>query len=186
MFKSIAWQEFVIAAAAAAACYYTLILAVFYSREIAAKLKGTGGASEPLKARQTHRSPHNLMGPIAAFTPLQPGQARQSSASADEVEVADTVKTMESQDIGHTPGQELLHELTNLFEIMKEGQPSEEAYVKNIRTLISQYVHHINAEEYAGITQAIATELSASYGVKLSEDSVRDFWPEANNNKLTQ
>ncbi len=185
MFKSISWQEFIIAVSVAAACYYAAIIIIFYSRDIAARLKGGRVSTGPAKVPETSRAARNLMGPIAPAAPVKRKPVVQSSASAEEVEVQEEPHAAEA--IPSTAAEELLQELRNLFEIMKEGKPSQESYVKNINTLISQYSHLICSEEYSEISQTIVEELKTKHNIFLSTEMVDEFWPKesARNNSHT-
>ena len=168
MFKSISWQEFLIAVSIAAVFYYAAIIIIFYSRDIAARRKGGRISARPVREPQSSRPAKDLMGPIAAATPIKTKPVAQSSASAEEVEVHDNSTA--------APADELLQELRNLFEIMKEGKPSQESYVKNIRTLLSQYTHLIGSEEHNRISHTITDELRTRHDVFLSTDVVDEFW----------
>lgn len=183
MFKSISWQEFTIAVSVAAACYYAAIIIIFYSRDIAARLKG--GRVSPVPVKGPDPPARNLMGPIAPAIPVKRKPVAQSSASAEEVEVQE--QPYPAGEIPSTPVEELLQELRNLFEIMKEGKPSQESYVKNIKTLISQYSHLIRSEEYSKISQTIIEELKTKHDISLSTEVVDEFWPKesARNNNHT-
>ena len=174
MFKSISWQEFIIAVSIAAVCYYAAVIIIFYSRDIAARLKGGRVSDGPIKGPQGSRPAKNLMGPIAPSTPIKKRPVGQSSASAEEVEVHDNPTELEVQS---APADELLQELRNLFEIMTEGKPSQESYVKNITTLLSQYTHLIGSEEHNRITHTIIEELKTRHDVFLSTEDVNEFWP---------
>ena len=125
------------------------------------------------------------MGPIAPAIPVKRKPVAQSSASAEEVEVQE--QPYPAGEIPSTPVEELLQELRNLFEIMKEGKPSQESYVKNIKTLISQYSHLIRSEEYSKISQTIIEELKTKHDISLSTEVVDEFWPKesARNNNHT-
>lgn len=173
MFKSISWQEFIIAASIAAACYYAVIIIIFYSRDIAARLGGRVSA-RPLREPKSSPPAKNPMGPIAPMMPFKERPVVQSSACAEEVEMHDNSTALHVQS---APAEELLQELRNLFDIMKEGKPSQESYVKNIKTLFSQYTHLIVSEEHNRITQTIIEELKTRHDVFLSTEDVNEFWP---------
>lgn len=177
MFKSISWQEFIIAVSIAAACYYAAILIIFYFKDIAARLKGGHFTPNQVKERQSCRAARNLMGPIASATPIQRKPVVQSSASAEEVEVQENTNAPAAEDVQSAPADELLQELVNLFEIMQEGKPTQESYIKNIKTLLSQYTHLIGSKEYARISQTIIEELKTKHDVFLSTDVVDELWP---------
>ena len=177
MFKSISWQEFTIAVSVAAACYYAIIIIIFYFRDISARLKGGQGSTTQAKERHVSRPAKNLMGPITATPPVRKRPVVQSSATADEVEVAEDTGVPLVQEAGSTPADELLQELGNLFEIMKEGKPSQESYFKNIKTLLSQYTHLIGPAEYKRISKTISEELKTKHDVFLSTDALDELWP---------
>jgi len=185
MVKSIPWQEVTIAVSVAAACYYAAIIIICYSRDIAAGLKGGRVSPAPVKVPETASPARTLMGPIAPATHVKRKPVVQSSASAEEVEVQE--QPYPAGEIPSTPVEELLQELRNLFEIMKEGKPSQESYVKNIKTLISQYSHLIRSEEYSKISQTIIEELKTKHDISLSTEVVDEFWPKesARNNNHT-
>ena len=176
MFKAISWQEFIIAVSVAAACYYAAIIVIFYFRDIYARLKGGQLSTNQAKERQISRPAKNLMGPIATTLPVRKKPVVQSSATADEVEVAENTDVQVVEEAHATPADELLQELCNLFEIMKEGKPSQESYVKNIKTLLSQYTHLIGPEEYTRIGRTIIEELKARHDVFLSADALDELW----------
>ncbi len=175
MFKSITWQEFIVAISVVAACYYAFIVAVFYRKDIGAKLKGQGFSTAPVKTpNQPH--PKNLMGAIAPSTPIRKKPLAESSANAEEVQVADLSIAPEIEHPS-TPADELIQELRNLFEIMKEGKPSQDAYLKNVKTLISQYAHLIGPEEFTRISLLIIKELKAKHDIFLTIDLIEELWP---------
>ena len=176
MFKSISWQEFIIAVSVAAVCYYAVIIIIFYFRDISVILKGGQVSTNQAKERQSARRAKNLMGPITATPPVRKKPVVQSSATADEVEVAENTNVPVVEEAHSVPADELLQELQNLFEIMKEGKPSEESYVKNIKTLLSQYAHLIGSEEYTRISQTIIEELKTKHDVFLSTDALDELW----------
>lgn len=176
MFKSISWQEFIIAASVAAVCYYTAIIIIFYLRDLAARLKGGQVSTSQAKECQSPLPAKNLMGPIATTEPTRKKPVVQSSATADELEVAESRDIPVVQKTLSTPGEELLQELGNLFEIMKEGKPSQESYIRNIKTLLSQYTHLIGTEEYARISKTIIEELKAKHNVCLPTEAADEFW----------
>lgn len=176
MFKSISWQEFTIAVLVAAGCYYAFIIIIFYSRDIAAKLKGSSGATSPSKQALSPRQ-KDLMGAIENSTPIRKKPVVQSSASAEEVEVAETVIEPVVEQPQSPPADELIQELSNLFEIMKEGKPSQESYLKNIKTLFSQYTHLIGSDEYKRISLIIIEELKTKYQIFLSIEVIEELWP---------
>lgn len=184
MFKSISWQQFIIAVSVAAVCYYTVIIIIFYFRDIAARLKGGQVSASRLKERQSTRPARNLMGLIAPATPIKRKPVDQSSASAEDVVVQENANEPAADDVQSTPADELLQELGNLFEIMKEGKPSQESYVKNIKTLLSQYAHLIGPEDHKGIHQTISEELKTKHNVFLSTDVLDELWPKAAAKKI--
>lgn len=177
MFKSISWQEFTVAVSVAAACYYALIIVIFYFKDISARLKGGQVSASRLKERQSTRPARDFMGPIAPAMPIKRKPVDQSSASAEDVVVPENTNEPAADDVQSTPADELLQELGNLFEIMKEGKPSQESYVKNIKTLLSQYAHLIGSGEYARISQTIIDELKTKHDVFLSADVLDELWP---------
>jgi TRAP-type uncharacterized transport system fused permease subunit len=189
MFKSVSWQEFIIAASVAAVCYYTAIIIIFYLRDFAARLKG-GQVSAQAKECESPRPPgKNLMGPIAPVEPIRKKPVVQSSATADELEVAENTNVPVVQKTHSTPAEELLQELGNLFEIMKEGKPCQESYIRNIKTLVSQYTHLMGTAEYARISKTIIEELKAKHNVFLPAEAVDELWPKENvknNNHLNK
>jgi hypothetical protein len=176
MFKSISWQEFVIAVSLAAGCYYAFIILIFYRRDITARLKGSSVSTNPSKQPPTEPRPKNLMGAIENSTPIRRKPVAQSSASPEEVEVAETTSPPIVEE-AHSPADELLQELSNLFEIMKEGKPSQESYLKNIRTLFSQYTNLIGQEEYTRISLLIIEELKTKHDIFLSAEVMEELWP---------
>lgn len=189
MFKSISWQEFIIAASVAAVCYYTAIIIIFYLRDIATRIKGGQFSTSQAKECQSLLPAKNLMGPIATTEPIRKKPVIQSSATADELEVAESTDVPVVQKTQSTPAEELLQELGSLFEIMKEGKPSPESYIKNIKTLLSQYTHLIGSLEYTRISQAIMEELKTNHDVFLSIEAVDGLWPKENvksNNHLNK
>lgn len=177
MFKSISWQEFTTAVSVAAACYYAVIIVIFYFRDISAKLKSGQVSTNQAKGREISRPAKNLMGPIATTPPVRKRPIVQSSATADEVEVAENTNVPVVDETHSVPADELLQELGNLFEIMREGKPSEESYVKNIKTLLRQYAHLIGSEEYTRISRTIFEELKTKHDVFLSADVLDELWP---------
>jgi hypothetical protein len=176
MFKSISWQEFVIALSIAAGCYYALIIIVFYSKDLAARLKGSTVPASPAKKTPSHASQHTFMGSIDSNTPMRKKPVTQSSANADEFEVAETINALAVESPDTTPSDELLQELNNLFEIMKEGKPSQDSYVKNIKTLFAQYTHLIGPQDYTRISLLIIEELKTRHDIFLSTELVEELW----------
>jgi TRAP-type uncharacterized transport system fused permease subunit len=180
MFKSISWQEFIIAASVAAGCYYTVIIIMFYLKDIAARLKGGQVSALQAKECQSPNPAKNVMGPIATPEPIRKKPVVQSSAAADELEVAENTNVPVVRTTQSTPAEELLQELGNLFEIMKEGKPSQESYIRNIKTLLGQYTPLIGTEEYARICKTIIEELKTKHDVILSAEAVDGLWPKEN------
>ena len=177
MFKSISWQEFIIAVSIVAGCYYAFIVIVFYRKDIAARLRGGTVSSSPPKTAQNQTRPKNLMGAIESSAPLKRRPLGQSSANAEEIQMAETVSEPAAEQMQTGPADELLQELSNLFEIMKEGKPSQDAYLRNIKTLFSQYIHLIGSEEYTRISQLVIEELKTKHNIFLSTEMVEELWP---------
>lgn len=177
MFKSISWQEFLIAVSVAAGCYYAFIIIIFYRRDIAARLTCSSGSANPTKQAPSQPRPKNLMGAIANNPSIRKKPVAQSSANAEEVEIAETTSPPIVEQPQSPPADELLQELSNLFEIMKEGKPSQDSYLKNIKTLFSQYTHLIGSEEYTRISLLIIKELKTKHDIFLSTEVVEELWP---------
>lgn len=164
-----------VAVSVAAACYYAFIIFVFYRKDIFARLKGNTVATATAKPVQNQPAYRNLMGAIAPGTSVRRKPLAESSVNTEEVEVAEM--SVVSDHPASAPADELLQELGNLFEIMREGKPSQEAYVKNIKTLFSQYVHLIGPEEYTRISVTIIDELKTKHDIFLSTELVEELWP---------
>lgn len=175
MFKTISWEEFIVAISVVAACYYAFVVAVFYRKDIGARLKGQGVSTTPAKTIQSLPRPKDLMGAITTSIPIKRKPLAESSANAEEVEVAEM--SVVADHPASAPADELLQELGNLFEIMREGKPSQEAYLKNIKTLFSQYVHVIGPEEYTRVSVTIIDELKTKHDIFLSTELVEELWP---------
>ena len=177
MFKSISWQEFIIAVSIVAGCYYAFIVIVFYRKDIAARLRGGTVSSSPPKTAQNQTRPKNLMGAIDSSAPSKRKPIVQSTANAEEIEINETVSALVPEQTLSAPADELLHDLSNLFEIMKEGKSAQDAYLRNIKTFVSQYSHLIGSEEYTRISQLIIEELKSKHDVFLSTEMVEELWP---------
>lgn len=175
MFKSISWQEYIGVMAVAAGCYYAGIIILFYTKDIAARLKGGSIPSTPSSPGKPSPGDHNLMGPVQ--NPIVPPRPiKQTSIGAAEVEVAENVNPI-TDEIDLTPADELIHEVCNLFQIMKEGDPSQEAYLKNIKTLLSQYPQLLGTDDHTRVTRTIVQELQTKHDVVLSTEVVEQLWP---------
>jgi hypothetical protein len=177
MFKTISWQEFTVAVSVAAACYYAFIVVVFYRRDIVAKLRGEATSSNRAKPIRPQTSPRNFMGAVSTSFPVRKKPVTESSANAEEVEVAEITTETSAEPDHSAPADELLQELGNLFEIMKEGKPSQDAYLKNMKTLFAQYVHLIGPEEFTKITYTIIQELKTKHDIFLSTEIIEELWP---------
>jgi hypothetical protein len=177
MFKSISWQEFMIAVSIVAGCYYAFIVIVFYRKDIIARLRGGAISMNPPKAVPNQTRAKNLMGAIDSNSPLKRKPIVQTSANADEIEMAETVSAPVGEQAQSAAADELLQELSNLFEIMKEGKSAQDAYLRNIKTFVSQYSHLIGSEEYTRISQLIIEELKTKHDIFLSIELVEELWP---------
>jgi hypothetical protein len=176
MFKSISWQEFTIAVSIVAGCYYAFIVFVFYRKDIVARLKGGAVSTSSPKTVPSQTQPKNLMGAIDSSAPSKRKPIVQSTANAEEIEMNDTVSASVLEQTLSAPADELLNELGNLFEIMKEGKSSQDAYLRNIKTFVSQYSHLIGSEEYTRISQLIIEELKTKHDIFLSIELVEELW----------
>lgn len=116
------------------------------------------------------------MGAIESSGPSKRRPIGQSSANAEQIQMAETVSEPAAEQM-QGPVDELLQELSNLFEIMKEGKPSQDAYLRNIKTLFSQYTHLIGSEEYTRISQLVIEELKTKHNIFLSTEMVEELWP---------
>lgn len=175
MFKSISWQEYIVVMSVAAGCYYAVIIILFYTKDIAARLKGGSVSSRPSSAGKPSPSDHNLMGPIQ--NPIVPPMPiKQTSIAAAEVEVAENANPV-TDEIDLTPADELIQEICNLFQIMKEGNPSQDAYLKNIKTLLSQYPQLLGTDDHTRVTRTIIQELQTKHDILLSTEAVEQLWP---------
>jgi hypothetical protein len=177
MFKSISWQEFIIAVSIVAGCYYAFIVIVFYRKDVIARLRGDAVSNSSPKRVANQTRPKNLMGVIDSSAPLRRKPIVQSSANAEEIEIAEGISGQVNEQAQSAPADELLQELCNLFEIMKEGKPTQDAYLRNIKTLFSQYTHLIGAEEHTRISQLIIEELKTKHDIFLSTDVMEELWP---------
>jgi hypothetical protein len=180
MFKSISWEEFIIAICMVSGCYYAFIVIVFYRKDIMARLRGGAVSTSSPRTVPNQTRPKNLMGAIDASAPLKRKPIVQSSANAEEIEMAETVGAPVGEQAQSAPADELIQELGNLFEIMKEGKPAQDAYLRNIKTLFSQYTHLIGSEEYTRISQLIIEELKTKHNIFLSTELVEELWPKEN------
>jgi hypothetical protein len=176
MFKSISWQEFIIAVSMVAGCYYAFIVIVFYRKDIVARLRGGAVSTGSPKVVPNQTRPNNLMGAIDSSAHLKKKPIVHSSANADEIEMAETVGAPVGEQAQSAPAAELLQELSNLFEIMKEGKSAQDAYLRNIKTFVSQYSHLIGSEEYTRISQLIIEELKTKHDIFLSIELVEELW----------
>lgn len=169
--------------AVAAGCYYALIIILFYTKDIAARLKGGSAPLEPSSPGKPSPSDYNLMGPIQNSI-VRPRQIKQTSLAADEVEVAENVNPItDERDL--TPADELIQELCCLFQIMKEGDPSQEAYLKNIKTLLSQYPQMLGSDDHKRVTRTIIQELQEKHDILLSTEVVEQLWPKETLNQTS-
>lgn len=175
MFKSISWQEYIVVMAVAAGCYYSLIIILFYTKDIAARLKGGSVPSRPGSPGKPSPSDHNLMGPIQNSV-VPPRSIKQTSIGAAEVEVAENANPI-TDDSDLTPADELIQEICSLFQIMKEGNPSQDAYLKNIKTLLSQYPQLLGSDDHTRVTRTIVQELQTKHDILLSKEVVEQLWP---------
>lgn len=70
MFKSISWQEYLLAVSVITGGYYFIVVAIFYSRDIVARLKGTAVAKSHITpATAKPKAPGNFMGAIQNEVP---------------------------------------------------------------------------------------------------------------------
>ena len=175
MFKFISWQEYIVVVAVAAGGYYAVIIILFYTKDIAARLKDGSVASRAGSPGKHSPSDHNLMGPIQ--NPIVPPRPiKQTSIATDEVEVAENANPI-TDESDLTPADELIQEICSLFQIMKEGNPSQDAYLKNIKTLLSQYPQLLGSEDHTRVTRTIVQELQTKHDVVLSTEVVEQLWP---------
>jgi hypothetical protein len=138
MFKSISWQEYLLAVGGIAGVYYAFIISVFYSRDIFLKIKGAAVPkktnSEPVK----HEKATSLMGaisnPVRKKIPL-----KQSFIPAEEFTFYSDPEEMRAAHLADSPAADLIESLDDLFITLAIDKAERPEYIINIKKLFHAY-----------------------------------------------
>lgn len=138
MFKSISWQEYLLAVALLAAAYYVFIISVFYYRDIWQKIKGAtvpkAKGTELAKERQATPLMGAISNPIRKKIPL-----KQSFIPADEFTFESDPEEMRAAHLAGSPAAELIEALDDLFLTLAIDKAERAEYIINIRKLFEAY-----------------------------------------------
>ena len=137
MFKSISWQQYLYVVGVLSFTYYVLIIAIFYSRDILLKFKGST-VTKPQEPNSTTESARlNFMGAISKSVPKKI-PVKESIAAGEELVIESDPEELMAAQRADSPAAELFERLDETFQIM-EGEHKKANYLKNIKTLIRQY-----------------------------------------------
>lgn len=166
MFKTISWQEYLLAVSLIAGAYYAAISAIFYSRNIAVRIKGRA-VSKPspvVEPRQSHGS--NFMGAIQKDIPRK-ALVSQSVAAAEEI----TVEQRQSlPDL-------IIDELHAIFVMLSEGPVEKATYSSSIKKIISKYWMHKGSPVQAEVATYITDYFTGNTEISFSVQEIDILWP---------
>jgi hypothetical protein len=138
MFKSISWQEYLMAVGLLTAGYYIIVISVFYSRDVLLKLKGQAVSNnKPTQAATVDRG-NTLMGAISN-PPRKKIPIKQSVLEAEELTFESDPEEMLLAQRADSPAAELIETLDDLFITLSIKRAQRSEYVINIRKLFQSY-----------------------------------------------
>ncbi len=184
MFKSISWQEYLLAVALLAAAYYVFIISVFYHRDIWQKIKGATvpkvKVTEPAKQRQATPLMGAISNPIRKKIPL-----KQSVIPADEFTFESDPEEMRAAHLAESPAAELIEALDDLFITLAINKAGRTDYIINIRKLFEAYPSNKKGNAREDVYGFIADNLMASE-VSFSTEELDELWLNENEEVIYQ
>lgn len=167
MFETISWQEYFLAVSLAAGAYYALIILLFYSRDIADKIRGAAVQKpNPVVEHQSHAS--NFMGAVQQDIPRK-RLVSQSLAGAEEITV--------EQEQGQSLADQIIDELHEIFVMLSEGSVEKATYSSSIKKIIGKYWMHKGSPVQAEVATYITDYFTGNTEISFSAQEIDILWP---------
>lgn len=171
MFKSISWQEYLLAISLIAGVYYFIVIAIFYSRDIVARLKGAAVVKPQITATTAERKPPgNFMGAIQKEVPRR-------KIITETVAAAEEITVDEEKQKAQSPAEQIIEQLEGMFNMMSEGVLEKSRYIKNIKSIISDCWKHKGTPVQVEVAAFIVSHFSGNKEVSFTIEEIDILWP---------
>ncbi len=167
MLKSISWPEYLLAVSLIAGAYYAVIIALFYSRDIAAKIKGAAVQKSHPVVEPPRGHVVSFMGPIQKDVPRK-ALVSQSVAAAEEITVE-----QERQSLADL----IIDELHAVFVMLSEGPVEKSTYTSSIKKIIGKYWMHKGSPVQAEVATYITDHFTGNTEISFSVQEIDILWP---------
>lgn len=167
MLKSISWPEYLLAVSLIASAYYAVIIALFYSRDIAAKIKGAAVPKTHPVVEPPRGHVESFMGPILKDVPRK-ALVSQSVAAAEEITVE-----QERQSLADL----IIDELHAVFVMLSEGPVEKSTYSSSIKKIIGKYWMHKGSPVQAEVATYITDHFTGNTEISFSVQEIDILWP---------
>jgi hypothetical protein len=137
MFKSISWQEYLYGIGLLAVGYYIVIVAIYYSRDILAKVKGASVSKAKSTAVNQPLTKEKFMGAISD-APRKKIPIKQSLAVSEELSMEVDPEKLLAAQRADSPASELYERLEDFFKAMKH-EKVKRPKLNGIKTFFTQY-----------------------------------------------
>lgn len=175
MFKSISWQDYLMAAGVLSLGYYVVVIGVFYSRDILHRLKGATVAKGPSDPVPLDRDSKNFMGAISNVVPRKL-PIKESLASAEELFIETDLEQLIAANRADSPAADLYDDLQELFAIMEGGPMPRANYVKTIKSLIKKYPGFKGTPVQLEVSRYIYDQLKSKPDAGLTIEEIETLW----------
>ncbi len=183
MFKSISWQDYLLAVGVLAAGYYLIVISVFYSRDILSRLKGATVSKTKAPQATPEAEAQKFMGaisnPVKKKIPL-----KQSISEGEELTFESDPEKMLWAQWQDSSASELIEALDDLFTTLSIKKSHRPEYVINIRKVFQAYPDFNNKSAKQDIYSFIGESLKE--GLAFSTEELETLWLDENEEVIYQ
>jgi hypothetical protein len=174
MFKTISWQEYLYVIGLIAVGYYTVIGAIFYSRDILLRLKG---ANVPKVKPPTSSQPlpkEKFMGAISD-SPRKKIPIKQSVLDSEALSIEVDSEKMLAAQRADSPASELYERLEDFFKAMK-FEKVKTPKLNGVRTYFKQYPNFVDSPVRQEVTSFVYDHLNKNTEGKFTWEEIDILW----------
>ncbi|RAV97649.1 hypothetical protein [Pseudochryseolinea flava] len=185
MFKSISWEEYLFAVGCLAAGYYVIAVAIFYSRDIVAKLKGESTSKAKPEISKSNFPQGKFMGSISTSVRKQI-PTKQSIASSEELSFESQPEELLAANRADSAGVDMMDALEEVFMYLASKKKDKATYVEKITRLVQQRPEFSGTPVQQEVVSFIHEYFKGNQSISFSVEELESLWLSANGEVIHQ
>lgn len=175
MFKSISWQEYLVAVGCLAAGYYVVAISVFYSKDILNKFRAAAAPRDKSDTPKVDNSVDKLMGAIStAFRKGIP--KKQSTESLDKVTIQSEPEDLDAEKRLCSSAAELLDNLEDVFMILSSRKSDKGDYLRTIKNLFGLAPEFSDSSIREEISEFVIQYFKGNQIITFAKEEIDSLW----------